>query len=137
MGRGLNDRQRYGAGCWCGMETTSHHHEVATIATIITAVAAAASASYSGYQMAQGAPGPKVPTPPQMPEIPKILAPQVAATPEQVAPITGTTEEARRASASALALRQRRGRASTLLTGPSGTFASPSAPSGLSTILGA
>jgi len=100
-------------------------------------IAAAAAAGASIYSLTQGAP-----KPPSLPEIPAPVAAPTAASPTATSPTTPdltkptpTVAESARAQESALALRRRQGRASTILTGPSGLYSNTSA-SPLKNLLG-
>lgn len=105
-----------------------------TLSAIAASVAITASATQMGmsiYQMTRGTPGPDIPTV-EAPAIPKLTveAPQI--TVPTVEPIA-TAKETGQTTAQALALKQRRGRAASILSGPSGLYTSPR---GMNTLLG-
>jgi len=107
-------------------------------ASAIAPIATAAAAGASIYSLTQG-----TPKPPSLPEIPAPAATPTAASPTAAAPTapdltkpTPTVAESVRAQESALALRRRQGRASTILTGTSGLYSSGSTSSPLKNLLG-
>ena len=98
------------------------------ILPFLQAAAAVTAAGASVYSLTQGSP-----KPPSLPEIPSAAAPPTEAPKTAAAPTTSdltkptpTVAESVRAQESALALRRRQGRASTILTGPSGLYSSGS-----------
>ena len=102
---------------------------------VIAAVAAATSVGTSIYSMTQGTPGPDIPT---GPPTPPPLSEGKSTAPEQAADLTkpiATEAEATRETQDALSLRSRRGRAYTILSGPSGLYTAP-ARSGVKSLLG-
>lgn len=109
---------------------------LALITAIATTAAAGASIGSTVYSLTQGAP--KAPSLPEIPAPPTATPATPGAAPPTPAPDlakpTPTLEETGRTEAAALALRQRRGRASTILTGPGGLFTPPG--SGVKTLLG-
>ena len=107
-------------------------------ASAVAPVAAAAAAGASIYSLTQGAP-----KPPSLPEVPTISTPAATPGPTAAPPTapdltkpTPTVAESARAQEAALSLRRRQGRASTILTGPSGLYSSSSTASPLKTLLG-
>ena len=107
------------------------------LAAVATILASATAVGTSIYSLTQGAP-----KPPSLPEIPAPATPPTEAPKTAAAPTTPdltkptpTVAESARAQESALALRRRQGRASTILTGPSGLYSNTSA-SPLKNLLG-
>ena len=112
-------------------------------AQAIAPVAVAAAAGASIYSLTRGTPDvPRLPEAPPIPAIPEATPKALpgAIAPEQAADITkpiATIPETARATEAALALRRRQGRASTLLTGPSGLYSTTATASPVKTFLGA
>ena len=109
-----------------------------TILAVLGTAATLASAGASVYSLTRG-----TPEAPSLPEIPAPVAAPTAASPTAAAPTTPdltkptpTVAESARAQESALALRRRQGRASTILTGTSGLYSSGSTSSPLKNLLG-
>ena len=108
---------------------------LAAVATILASATAVGTSIYSLTRGTTEAPSP--------PEIPAPAATPTAASPTAAAPTTPdltkptpTVAESARAQESALALRRRQGRASTILTGTSGLYSSGSTSSPLKNLLG-